>query len=86
MGNKVLLHPLVEKEHRKYGDILLPDTIKEKATNVAIVLGVGPKAEQQHELFVGDRVIMSEQDRGTPIHQGRDIFRLVDAKFILAVL
>jgi len=86
IGNRVLLHPLVEKENRKYGDILLPDNLKEKSTNVAIVLGVGPKAKQRHDLYVGDRVIMSEQDRGTPIHQGRDIFRLVDAKYILAVL
>jgi chaperonin GroES len=58
LGDRVLAQPLEEKEVKK-GDIIIPDTAKEKPQEGTVVaLGTGKKIE--FNVKVGDKVLFSK--------------------------
>lgn len=83
LNNKLLVRLNVEREHTRYGDILIPDTAKSRHTSIATVIAVGKKVT---DIEVGDRVIMPETGRGTPLVTDNITHYMIPEENILAVL
>ena len=89
LGDRVLVEPAEEKEHKK-GGIIIPDTAKEKPTEgIVRALGTGKTDDSgkkvPFEVKVGDRVLVSKYG-GTEIKLDGKEYKILSSDDILAVI
>ena len=89
LGDRVLVEPIEEKEVKK-GDIIVPDTAKEKPTE-GIVRAVGPgKLDEDGkripmEVKEGDRVLITKYG-GTEIKLEDKDYKILSSEDVLGLL
>jgi len=89
LGDRVLVEPAEEKETKK-GDIIIPDTAKEKPTEgIVVALGTGKTDDDgkkiPFEVKKGDRVLVSKYG-GTEIKLDGKEYKILNSDDILAVV
>jgi chaperonin GroES len=89
LGDHVLVEPVEEKETKK-GEIVIPDTAKEKPQEgIVRALGTGKTDDDgkkvPFEVKVGDRVLVSKFG-GTEIKLGGKEYNILSSDDLLAIL
>ena len=89
LGNRVLVEPVEEKEGKK-GEIIIPDTAKEKSQEgIVRALGTGKTDDDgkkvPFEVKKGDRVLVSKYG-GTEIKIDGKEYKILNSDDILAIL
>ncbi len=89
LGDRVLVQRLEEKEVKK-GDIIIPDTAREKPMEAKVVaLGTGKVDDEgkkvPFEVKKGDRVLIGKYS-GTEINVGDEEYLVIGQDDILAIL
>ena len=89
LGDRVLVHPLEEKEVKK-GGIIIPDTAKEKPQEGQVVaLGTGKRDDDgkliPFEVKVGD-IVLTAKYGGTEVKIDDKEYQLVREEDLLGVL
>ena len=89
LGDRVLVHPLEEKETQR-GGIIIPDTAKEKPTEGEVVaIGTGKKDDEgkkiEFTVKVGDKVLISKYG-GTEVKLDGESYLIMREDDILGVI
>ncbi len=89
LGDRVLVHPLEEKEQKK-GGIIIPDTAKEKPQEGEVVaLGTGKTDDKGEKVAftvkTGDRVLISKYG-GTEVKIDGESYLIMREDDILGIL
>ncbi len=89
LGDRVLVHPLEEKETQR-GGIIIPDTAKEKPQEGEVVaVGTGKKDEDgekfEFTVKVGDRVLISKYG-GTEVKVDGETYLIMRESDVLGIL
>ena len=91
VGDRILVESVEEKENKgKKGEIIIPDTAKEKPMeSVVVALGTGKTDDNGRkvpfEVKKGDRVLVSKYG-GTEIKLGGKDYKILNGDDILAVI
>ena len=91
LGDRILVEPVEEKENKgKKGEIIIPDTAKEKPMeSVVVALGTGKTDDNGRkvpfEVKKGDRVLVSKYG-GTEIKLDGKDYKILNGDDILAVI
>ncbi|MDK9698818.1 MAG: co-chaperone GroES [bacterium] len=91
MDERVLVKP-IEQEEKKFGSIIIPDTVKEKPT-MAVVVALGFDVEKENEkkaklsdiVKIGDKVLHSKYG-GTEIEWEGEKYLILSRTDILALV
>ena len=89
LGDRILVEPVEEKEVKK-GDIIIPDTAKEKPMeSLVVAVGTGKTDDNgkkiPFEVKKGDRVLVSKYG-GTEIKLDGKEYKILNSDDVLAVL
>ena len=84
LGDRVLVKPLEEKEVKK-GDIIIPDTAKEKPQRGTVVAAGPGKKDEPVTVKIGDTVLYGKY-AGTEIQIEGDDFLIMRESDILAIV
>src|SRR5207245_9744852 len=91
ISDRVLVEPVKEKEEKaKKGEIIIPDTAKEKPMeSVVVAVGTGKTGDDGKKIFLevkkGDRVLVSKYG-GTEIKLDGKDYRIFNGDDILAII
>ena len=91
LGDRILVEPVEEKENKgKKGEIIIPDTAKEKPMeSLVVAVGTGKTDDNGRkvplEVKKGDRVLASKYG-GTEIKLGGKEYKILNGDDILAVI
>ena len=91
LGDRILVEPVEEKENKgKKGEIIIPDTAKEKPMeSMVVALGTGKTGDNgkkvPFEVKKGDRVLVSKYG-GTEIKLDGKDYKILNGDDILAVI